>query len=129
MLILGLLGLALVPCPARAQALVVRHVVHTEVIPLASVRDSGWANANAGSDSVLWRWTGELRANSASELQVLGPDLDDARVRVGSGPWVRLQPRVWNRVFLSGTGRRRIAIEYSAPAGHASLPPPNVRFQ
>jgi hypothetical protein len=128
-LILGLVGLGLAPGLARAQAVVVRHIVRAEVTPLASLRDTLWVRTEASSDSVTWTWTGELRANSPSALQVLGPDADDARVRVGAGPWVRLQAGAWNAVFISGPGKRRIAIEYAAMAGSASLHPPDVRIR
>jgi len=125
------LVLGLVPCLASAQTVVVRHDVQAVVLPLAAVRDSGWAKTNLASDSGRWTWTAELRANSESELQVLGPDVDDsvAHVRVGSGPWVRLQPRVWNAVSTLGPGTRRIAIEYSAADSGTALGPPNVRIR
>ena len=128
-LVLRLLGLGLVPCLASAQAIVVRHDVQAVVVPVGSVRDSGWVNP--GSDPGRWTWTAELRANVASELQVLGPDADDSavHVRVGSGPWVRLQPRVWNAISTLGAGRRRIDIEYSAADSGTTLGPPNVRIR
>ena len=130
-LVLGVLGLGLVPCLAGAQSVVVRHQVQAVVLPLAAVRDSGWANTNPASDPCRWIWTAELRANIPSELQVLGPDVPDstASVRIGSGPWVRLQPRVWNAVSIVAAGKRVIAIEYSAADSVTALNPPDVRIR
>ena len=130
-LILGVLGLGVVPCLAGAQSIVVRHDVQAIVLPLAAVRDSGWAKANPTSDPYRWTWTAELRANIPSELQVLGPDFHDstASVRIGSGLWIRLQPRVWNAVSILGAGKRQIAIEYSAADSVTALSPPEVRIR
>lgn len=130
-LVLAVLGMGLVPCLGGAQAVVVRHEVQAVVIPLASVRDSGWVRTNPDLEPGRWSWTAELRANSAAELQVLGPEVADsaARIRVGSGPWIRLQPRVWNGVSTLGAGKRDIAIEYSAAASVASPGPPHIRVR
>lgn len=124
-------GIALVPCLAGAQSVVVRHVVQAEVLPRASVRDSGWVMTYADSGTVRWTWSAELRANSALALQVLGPEGADpaTRVRVGSGPWVQLQSRAWNAIAIVGAGEHRIAIEYSTTAGTASSNPPDVRIR
>ena len=127
-LILGLSGVGLMPGLAHAQSVVVRHVVQADVVPLASVRDSGWARTS--SDSLRWTWTAVLQANTASELQVLGPDDNStSHVRVGSGPWIRLHARVWNAVSILGAGTRHIVLEYSAVASVASLGPPDVRIR
>jgi hypothetical protein len=130
-LVLGVLGLGLTPCLARAQSVVVTHTVHAEVMPLASVRDSAWAKTHSDRDAIRWTWTAELRANIASELHVLGPVVDDstARVRVGAGPSVRLQPRMWNTVSILGAGKQHITIEYSTADSVSSPGPPDVRIR
>lgn len=86
---------------------------------------------SADSGTVRWTWSAKLRANHPSELQVFGPGVADpaTRVRVGSGPWVQLQSRVWNPISIVDAGEQSIAIEYSTTAGSSSSNPPDVRIR
>ena len=123
----ALLSCAALPAFARAQSVVVRHSVVVEVPPLVGVRDSSWSAPREIGGGTQTTWSGEIRGNTASELQVLGPrELDQTTyVRAAGGQWVQLTAGAWNTVVVSPAGRRVVTLDVSVttPSGVASNVP------
>ncbi len=110
--VFAILCCAASPDCGRAQSAVVRHSVIAEVRPVVAVRDSSWSNRQEIGAASLATWSGEIRANSASELQVMGPRNPEpptyARI---AGQWVRLEPGAWHTVIAAPAGRRVVTME------------------
>ena len=77
----------------------------------------------------LANWSGEIRANAASELQVMGPrDPERPTYARISGQWVRLEPGAWHTVLVTPPGRRVVTMELLFTASDsASRLMPSVR--
>jgi hypothetical protein len=121
---------AALPEFARAQSVVVRHSVVAEVVPVIGVRDSSWSDRSDVDGSTRTTWSGEIRANAISEVQVLGPgDPEPAYARTNAGAWQRLAAGVWNTVVVTPAGRRVVTMEVLV-ATHGAVSPklPAVRI-
>ena len=104
---------AAIPEFARAQSVVVRHTVVAEVVPVVGVRDSSWSAPQTIAAGTQTTWSGEIRGNTASALQVLGPS-DPNRasyVRAAGGQWVQLSAGAWNTVVVAPAGRQLVTME------------------
>jgi hypothetical protein len=116
---------ATLPEFASAQSAVVRHSVVAEVVPVVSVRDSTWSAPQEIGAGTQTTWSGEISANTASELQVLGPREADqtgyARA-VGGGQWERLTAGAWHTVAVTPVGRRVVTFEVLVVAPNATAP-------
>ena len=100
------------PVEGRAQV-VVRHSVVAEVAPVVVVRDSAWSTTRAVGGATTTTWSGEVTANTSSEIQVMVPR-DAARptfARIDAGLWVRLDPGAWQTVIVAPAGRRVVTME------------------
>jgi len=104
---------AALAAPAQSQSVVVRHLVATDVAPLVAARDTGWVVAGGASTDGHWIWSGEVRGNALTEVQLLVPRAADGETvaRLGAGPWRRLEPGSWTRLADVPPGRRQMAIE------------------
>ena len=98
---------------ARAQSVLVRHSVVAEVAPVVSVRDSVWSAPLEIGGGTQTTWSGEIRANTVSEVQVLGPINPEqpAYARRVGGQWVRLEPGTWHTIVVTPAGRRVVTME------------------
>jgi hypothetical protein len=118
---------AAIPEFARAQSVVVRHTVVAEVVPVVGVRDSSWSAPQEIGVGTQTTWSGEIRGNTASELQVLGPS-DPNRasyVRAAGGQWVQLTAGAWTTVVVTPVGRSLVKVEVLVETPGAA--PPAVR--
>ena len=115
---------AVVPELGTAQTIVVRHSVAADVAPILVVHDSGWTRPMA-TDSSRLLWSGEIRGNTAAELQVMVPRglPGTASARADDGPWLPLEPGIWSTIAVAPAGRKRLTVVITTPgAGDASKP-------
>jgi hypothetical protein len=114
---------AVVPELGTAQTVVVRHSVTADVAPILVVRDSGWTTP--ATDTTRLVWSGEIRGNTAAELQVMVPRglPGTASARADDGPWLPLEPGIWSTIAVAPAGRKRLSVAITTPgAGDASKP-------
>jgi len=98
---------------APAQSVLVRHSVVAEVTPVVGVRDSTWSAPREIVGGTQSAWSGEIRGNMATDLQVLVPREPNRTVyaRAVGGEWVRLVAGDWNSIVVMPAGRRVVALE------------------
>lgn len=107
---------AALPGFGRAQSVVVRHSAVAEIAPVVGIRDSAWSGAREIDGGTHTTWSGEIRANTAAELQVMVPRRlpGTAYARAHDGPWLPLEPGAWKTIVLTAPGRNRVTVVVTA---------------
>ena len=124
-LCIALLCSVALPEFARAQSVLVKHSVVAAVAPVVSVRDSVRSARQEIGGGTRTAWSGEIRGNTVSEIQVLAPiNPQPTYARGVSGPWVRLEPGAWHTIVVTPAGRSVVTMEMHVPAPGV---PPKVR--